>query len=141
MHWSVDGEKIESVTALNRIILSIVLVMSFGLHQAMQCPGASRVSTAADRCSHAHDGSHQHSMPASPVKSCCANSACLSYAQCSGIEDVAVSQAEAEQFQPVSTSISIFPLAAAELAARVALRFHSPPAEVPFFVIHHAFLI
>lgn len=132
----------ETVTALNRIILALVLVLSIGLHQAMQCQPAATVSAASDRCSHEHSSSRQHSTPSSPVKSCCASSGCLSCAECSGIEDATVSQAEAAHFQPVSASVSIFPLAAAaQHSPRVALRFHSPPSQVPFFVTHHAFLI
>jgi hypothetical protein len=129
------------VTALNRIILALAMVLSFGLHGAMQCQGASIVSAASDHCSREHHSCPHRSMPASPVKSCCANSVCLTYAQCSGIEDATIVQTETAQSQPVSARVSIFPLASAELSARVALRFHSPPAQVPFFVTPHAFLI
>jgi hypothetical protein len=128
------------MAALKRIILALALVLSFGFHEAMQCQGATTTSAASDRCPHHHRCPHR-STPASPVKSCCANSACLSESRCSGIKDATVSEADAAHFRPVSTGISVFPLAEPELATRIALRFHSLPAQVPFFVIHHAFLI
>jgi hypothetical protein len=130
----------EVVNALNRIILALVLVLSFGMHEVMQCESAT-LSAASARCSHHHTSCPHRSTPASPVKGCCANLACLSYEQCTAVEGATVSETDVAQFQPASASISIFPLAAAELAARFALRFHPPPAEVPFFVTHHAFLI
>jgi len=128
------------VAALNRIILAVALVLSFGVHQAMQCQRGSALSAAFDRCSRPHTGCPHGSTPAAPVKGCCANFACLSDAQCSGVEDTVVSQ-DVAQLEPVSASVSIFPLNAAKLSARVSLRFHSPPTQVPFFVAHHAFLI
>jgi hypothetical protein len=130
----------ETVTALKRIILALALVLSFGLHQAMQCQGASIVYAASDPCSHQQSCPHRSS-PASPVEGCCANSAWLSDAQCSGVDKTAVSRAVVAQLQPVSASVSIFPSAAAAHSPSVALRLHSPPAQVPFFVIHHSFLI
>jgi hypothetical protein len=130
--------KDKSVVVLNRIILALALVLSFALHQAMQCQAVSAVSAASDRCSHEQSCPHS-SAPASPVKGCCANSACLSNAQCVGVEE-SVGQANGAQFQPVSASVSMI---RSSLTAHspVSLRFHSPPAQVPFFVIHHAFLI
>src|SRR6266849_6547360 len=130
----------EAVAALNRIILALVLVSSFGLHQAMQCQGASAVSAASDHCSHALDSCPRRSTPHSPVKSCCANSACLSYSQCS-VEETAITKASVAPLQSVSGCVSVFPSPAAARSPRLALRFHSPPAQVPFFVAHHAFLI
>jgi hypothetical protein len=129
------------VTALNRIILALILLLSFGLHQAMQCQTGTTESAAPDGCSHEHDSCHHRSTPVSPIKSCCATSVCLAYAECSGIEEAAVSQAEPAHFQPVAASASIFPLAAEWHSPRVSLGFHSPPAQVPFFVTQHAFLI
>src|SRR5258707_1490554 len=100
----------EAVAALKRFVLALALVLSFGLHGAMQCQGSSTVSAASDGCSHHHNGCPHRSMPASPVKSCCANSACLTYDQCSDIEDATIVQAETAQFQPVSARVSISPL-------------------------------
>jgi hypothetical protein len=130
----------EVVTALNRIILALVLVLSFGMHEAMQC---QRMSTSArsSRCAHQDTSCPHRSTPASPVNGCCANFVCLSDAQCSGVELIASSQAEVAQFQFVSASVPIFPSAAEAHSLGMLLRSHSPPAQVPFFVIHHAFLI
>jgi hypothetical protein len=131
--------KDKSVVVLNRIILALALVLSFALHQAMQCQAAGAVSAASDRCSHEQSCPHS-SAPASPVKGCCANSACLSNAEWVGVEETA-GQANVAQFQPVSTGVSILQSSLTTHSSRVALRFHSPPAQVPFFVIHHSFLI
>jgi len=131
--------KDKSVVVLNRIILALALVLSFALHQGMQCQAASAVSAASDRC--AHDQSCPHSpAPASPIKGCCANSACLSDAQCVAVEE-SVGQASVAQFQPLSAGVFILQSSLTTHSPRVALRFHSPPVQVPFFVIHHAFLI
>jgi hypothetical protein len=127
------------MVAVSRIILALALVLSFGLHQAMQCQNATAASAASDRCSHEQNCPHS-STPASPVKGCCANSACLSNAQSTGVEEVA-GQANASQFQPVSAIVSIIPSPLTAHSPGMALKFHSPPAQVPFFVIHHAFLI
>src|SRR5260370_35642455 len=101
------------------------MVLSFGLHGAMLCHRASTVSAASERCSHEHNGCPHRSTPTSPVQRCCANFACLSDAQCSGVEEAAVIQANVAQFQPVSASVSIFPSAAALNSPRVPLIFHS----------------
>ena len=130
----------KSVTLLNRIFLTLALVMSFGLHQVMQCQLAT-AGTASDRCSHEHSSSHQQSKPAAPVKSCCESSPCLSYAECSGVEEAAVSQVEIASFQPVVARMILFPATAAARSPTGALSFYSPRAQVPLFVIHHAFLI
>lgn len=127
--------------AVNRIVLALALVMSFGLHSAMQCQGAGIGSAASDRCSHDHNGCPHKSTPSSPVKDCCANFGCLSHAQCSGAEETAVSQTDVAHLQPFLASVVIFPSRAPAHSPRVAFGFHSPPAQVPFFVIHHAFLI
>src|SRR5271169_3349206 len=114
----------KTVTALNRIILALVLVMSFGLHGAMQCQAIGTAHAAYDRCSHQDSGCHHRSTPGSPVKSCCASFACLGFAQCSGAEASAVSQTDVAQFQPFSASVVIFPSAARGHSPRVALSFH-----------------
>jgi hypothetical protein len=131
--------KDKSVVVLNRIILALALVLSFGLHQAMQCHGAGSVPAASDRCAH-EQSCPRSSAPASPVKGCCANSACLSNAQSVGVEE-SVGQANGAQFQPVSARVSILQSSLTANWPGVSLRFHSLPAQVPFFVIHHAFLI
>jgi hypothetical protein len=131
--------KDKSVVVLNRIILAVALVLSFALHQAMQCQAVGAVSAASDRCSHEQSCPHS-SAPASPVKGCCVNSACLSNAQCVGVDE-RVGQANVAQFQPVSAGAFILQSSLTAHFSRVALRFHSPPAQVPLFLIHHAFLI
>ena len=129
------------MAALNRIILALALVLFFGLHEAMQCQAFSTVSAASHRCAHEHGSSDQRSTPPSPAKGCCSSFTCLSYAERSGIEVPALNQAAAAHFEAVSSRVSIFPSAAAAHSPRIALSFHSPPAPVPFFVTHHAFLI
>lgn len=124
------------MAVLNRIILAMVLVLSLGLHGAI-----TTVYVASDQCSHQESGCHHRSKPGSPVKTCCANFSCLLYAQCSDAEETAVSQTDVAQLQPFSTSAVVLTSGAPAHSPRLALGFHSPPAQVPFFVFHHAFLI